>query len=89
MGTITAQRSDWPSAQKYLERVIKLNDSYPEAHHNLGWVLSNIKAPDGQVEKPRQILAAYQKAVDLYIQQGKSSKASQIQAAFAAIDITI
>jgi eukaryotic-like serine/threonine-protein kinase len=89
MGTICAQKSDWSTAQKYLEESIKLNDSVPETHHNLGWVVSNIKTADGQAENPRQILESYRKAVDLYLRQRRSSDAQQIKAAFDAIDITL
>jgi eukaryotic-like serine/threonine-protein kinase len=89
MGTIMAQKSDWPKAQEYLEKALELDKSLPEAQHNLGWVIFHIKTADGQVEQARQMIAAYQTAIELYSNQGRTTEVQQIQNAFAAIGINI
>jgi hypothetical protein len=72
-----------------LEKATQLKPDYAEAHHNLGWVLFNIKDQKGQVENFRAMRSAYRKAAELYSQQQKYALAQAIKQAFQAIDSEI
>jgi len=89
LGTLLAQVGQWAQAKPHLERAIQLKPDYAEAHHNLGWVLLNIRTPDGQVENSRTLLSAYRQAAELYTQQYKPNLAQAIKQVFQAIGAEI
>lgn len=68
---------------------IELKPDYAEAHHNLGWVLLNIKSQDGSVKNFREMWLAYRKAVELYSQQQKFASAQVIKQAFQAVSVEL
>ena len=59
LGTLLGQQRQWLQASSFLERAIELKPDYAEAHHNLGWVLLNIKSQDGSVKNFREMWVAY------------------------------
>lgn len=89
LGTLCGRQKQWPQARSYLEKAIQLNPDLAEAHHNLAWVLLNIKNQDGQVQSYREMMSAYRKAVDLYEQQQKLALAQGIKQAFQAIGLSL
>ena len=89
LGTLNGKLNEWNKARLYLEQAIKINSDYPEAYHNLGWVLLNIRSPGNEVENFREMLSAYRQAVQLYTQQQKHSLAADIQQAFQLIGMNI
>lgn len=89
LGTLLGRQQEWISARSYLEKSIQLKSDYAEAYHNLGWVLFNIKNPDGQIKNYREVLSAYKTATDLYAQQQKYALSQIINQAFQAIDISL
>lgn len=89
VGTLLAQLGKWEEAKTCLENVIELKHDCPEVDHNLGWVLLNLKTPDGQVQNSREILSTYRRAIALYTQQNKVHQVQIIQRAFKLADIDI
>jgi eukaryotic-like serine/threonine-protein kinase len=89
LGTLTAKMGQWQQAKSYLEEAIKLKPDYAEAYHNLGWVLLNIRTPDGSIENFRQLLAVYQQAIDFYTQQNKLNFAQNIQQSFKSAGVSL
>ena len=89
VGTLLAQLGKWEEAKICLENVSKLKHDCPEVDHNLGWVLLNLKTPDGQVQNSREILSTYRRAIALYTQQNKVHQVQIIQRAFKLADIDI
>ena len=89
LGTLSAKLDQWAEARSYLEETMKLKSDYAEAHHNLAWVLLQIKDGDGEVKHPRECLAAYKRAVELYEQQGKNHLKNQIVRAFHEAEIDL
>lgn len=85
LGTLLGQQGQWLPARSYLEKATQLQPDYAEAHHNLAWVLFNIKDQEGQVENFRAMRSAYRKAAELYSQQQKYALAQAIKQAFQAI----
>ena len=66
-------------ARLYLEEAVQLKPDYAEAYHNLGWVLLDIRDRDDQIVNFREILSAYNKATDYYLQQKQLSLVHDIQ----------
>ncbi len=89
LGTLSGKCGQWLQARSFLEKAVKLNPDYAEAHHNLGWVLLNIKDQDGQVANYREMRSAYRQAAELYAQQHKPGLAQAIKQAFQAVDAEI
>ncbi|MDH6100398.1 protein kinase [Anabaenopsis sp. FSS-46] len=89
LGTLHGKLNEWNKARLYLQQAIQIKPDYPQAHHNLGWVLLNIRAQDNQVEHFREMLSAYRQAVQLYTQQQQHSLAADIQQAFQLIGMNI
>jgi len=89
LGTLLARQGQWLPARSYLEKAIQLRPDYAEAHHNLGWVLLNIKTGNGEVENFRALWSAYRKAIELYGLQQKMGLAQGIKQAFQAIEVEI
>lgn len=88
LGTILAQQGEWLRAKPYLEQAIQIRSDYPEAHHNLGWVLLNIQKQDPQSKQIRQLRSAYSKASELYaLKQNPFSES--IKRTFSAIGINL
>ena len=69
-------------ARLYLEEAVQLKPDYAEAYHNLGWVLLDIRDRDDQIVNFREILSAYNKATDYYLQQKQLSLVHDIQQTF-------
>jgi len=89
LGTVLGQQGEWRQARSLLEKAIQLKPDYPEAYHNLGWVLLNLRTSDHQVENPREMWSAYRKAVELYGQQQNYTIVAEIKQVFQAIDVEI
>lgn len=92
LGTLYAQIGVWDQAKLYLEKAIKYNANYAEAYHNLGWVLLNIKNPDGQIENSREMLSAYSQSIKLYALSATSARlqlSANIKQAFQLIGVNI
>lgn len=89
LGTLFGQQGQWSQARSCLERAVQLKPEYAEAHHNLGWVLLNIKGQDGHVKNFREMWSAYRKAVELYEQQQKSDLAQAIKQAFQVVEVEL
>jgi tetratricopeptide (TPR) repeat protein len=89
LGTLFGKQGQWLQAYVYLEKAIQLKPNYPEAYHNLGWVLLNIQGQDGQVDHFREILSAYRQAAELYSQQQKYQLCQSIKRAFQAVEIEL
>ncbi|MFO0279886.1 MAG: hypothetical protein ACK51U_02345, partial [bacterium] len=60
---------------------------YPEAYHNLGWVLLNLKTADGQIQYARELLSYYRQAITLYNQQDKSHLSRMLAQALTEADV--
>ncbi|MFM6404891.1 MAG: tetratricopeptide repeat protein, partial [Microcystis sp.] len=75
---LLAQLGQWKQAKTHLEQAIQLQPDYPEAYHNLGWVLLNLKTADGQIQYARELLSYYRQAIILYNQQDKSHLAGML-----------
>jgi serine/threonine protein kinase len=89
LGTLLGQQGQWLQANSFLKRAIELKPDYAEAHHNLGWVLLNIKSQDGSVKNFREMWIAYRKAVELYSQQQKFALAQTVKQAFEAVGVEL
>jgi serine/threonine protein kinase len=85
LGTLTAQNHQWQQAKKYLEKAIAFNPNYPEAYHNLAWVI--LKLSD--CNSAQEILTNYQQAVKYYQQQNKNYFAKNIQKSFQNIGFNL
>lgn len=85
LGTLLGQQGQWSQAHLLLERAVQLKPEYAEAHHNLSWVLLNIKGQEGHVKSFREMCSAYRKAVELYAQQQKYDSAQAIKQAFQVV----
>ncbi len=79
----------WYLAKEYLERSIEAKPDQPKAYHNLGFVLSNIKNQQGEIEDIDPLLQAYKKAIYFYNQAGENQLASSILDAFRKVKIDI
>lgn len=89
LGTLLGQQAQWSQAYLFLERAVQLKPEYAEAHHNLGWVLLNIKGQDGNVKNFREMWSAYRKAVELYSQQQKYDLAQAVKQAFQVVGVEL
>lgn len=89
LGTLLAQEGQWASAKSHLQTAVQLKSDYAEAYHNLGWVMLNIKTPDGQVTHSRELMFAYRKAIELYKHQNQTYQAQTIQQAFQKAGVVI
>lgn len=89
LGTLLGKIGRWQEAKTYLEQAVQLKSDYAEAYHNLGWVLLNIKTPDGQIQYFRQLLAAYRQANILYTGQNKLHQAQHIKQIFKIADVEL
>ncbi|PSB54142.1 serine/threonine protein kinase [filamentous cyanobacterium Phorm 6] len=89
LGTLLGRQGQWRPAQSYLEKAVQLQPDYAEAHHNLAWVLFNLKDQKGQVENLRAMRSAYRTSFELYSQQQKQALAQGIKQAFQIIDVEI
>jgi len=87
LGTLLAQLGQWKQAKTHLEQAIQLKPDYPEAYHNLGWVLLNLKTADGQIQYARELLSYYRQAITLYNQQDKSHLARMLAQALTEADV--
>lgn len=89
LGTLLGQQRQWSQAYLFLEKAVQLKPEYAEAHHNLAWVLLNIKGQDGNVKNFRQMWSAYRKAVELYSQQQKYDLAQAVKQAFQVVGVEL
>lgn len=89
LGTLLGRQGQWSQARLCLEKAVQLKPEYAEAHHNLGWVLLNIKGQDGHVKNFREMWSAYRKAVELYEQQQKYDFAQAIKQAFQTVEVEV
>jgi serine/threonine protein kinase len=89
LGTLFGKDQQWIKAKEYLEKALSLSEEYAEVHHNLGWVLLNIKNSRGQFQYSRELLSAYQSAVKLYQQQQKFNQVQQINHCFQAARVSL
>jgi len=89
LGSLTGKMGQWARAKLHLEKAIQLNGNYAAAYHNLGWVLLNLRNPDGQVGDFRQMLSAYRRAIELYTLQQNFPLATRIKKAFQLVDIEV
>lgn len=89
LGTLLGRQGQWSPARSCLERAVQFKPDYAEAHHNLGWVLLNIRSGDGHVENFREIWSAYRKAAELYAQQQKYALAQDIKQAFQMVEVEL
>ncbi|MEK0178401.1 protein kinase domain-containing protein [Microcoleus anatoxicus] len=87
LGTLLGRQGQWRPAQSYLEKAVQLQPDYAEAHHNLAWVLFNLKDRKGQIENLREMRSAYRTSFELYSQQQKFALAQGIKQAFQVIDV--
>ena len=83
------RQGQWRPAQSYLEKAVQLQPDYAEAHHNLAWVLFNLKDRKGQIENLRAMRSAYRTSFELYSQQQKLALAQGIKQAFQVIEVEI
>jgi SNF2 family DNA or RNA helicase len=79
------------SGAKYAvdSQLTRIQPDYAEAHHNLAWVLFNLKDQKGQVENLRARRSAYRTSFELYSQQQKLALAQGIKQAFQVIEVEI
>ena len=79
------------SGAKYAvdSQLTRIQPDYAEAHHNLAWVLFNLKDQKGQVENLRARRSAYRTSFELYNQQQKLALAQGIKQAFQVIEVEI
>lgn len=89
LGTLLGRQGQWSQARSCLERAVQFKPDYAEAHHNLGWVLLNIRSGDGHAENFREIWSAYRKAAELYAQQQKYALAQDIKQAFQVVEVEL
>lgn len=89
LGTLLGRQGQWRPARSYLEKAIQLKPDYAEAHHNLAWVLFNLKDQKGQIENLRAMRSAYRTSFELYSQQQKLALAQGIKQAFQVIEVEI
>ena len=89
IGSLLGKDGNWALAKTHLERSIQLDKDYPEAYHNLGWVLLNIQKHDIQIKNFREINYHYAKAIELYEQQQKNNTAQLIKQSFKAIGVIL
>ncbi|MEG4271980.1 MULTISPECIES: tetratricopeptide repeat protein [unclassified Microcoleus] len=89
LGTLLGNQRQWRPARSYLEKAVQLQPDYAEAHHNLAWVLFNLKDQKGQIENLRAMRSAYRTSFELYSQQQKQALAQGIKQAFQIIDVEI
>ncbi len=89
LGTLLGRQGQWRPAQSYLEKAVQLQPDYAEAHHNLAWVLFNLKDRKDQIENLRAMRSAYRTSFELYSQQQKLALAQGIKQAFQVIEVEI
>ena len=89
LGTLLGRQGQWRPAQSYFEKAVQLQPDYAEAHHNLAWVLFNLKDQKGQIENLRAMRSAYRTSFELYSQQQKLALAQRIKQAFQVIEVEI
>lgn len=88
LGTVLGAIGEWHQAKDYLENAVQCDQNLAAAYRNLGWVLLNLKTADGQVESPREVLAAYRQAVTLYDRQDPQ-QAKNLRSQFQAIGLPL
>ncbi|MBO1350295.1 MAG: protein kinase [Hormoscilla sp. GUM202] len=88
-GTLHARQGKWEQARSDLETAVQLKPDYAEAYHNLGWVLLQLRNPDGHVLNLREIRSAYHRAAQLYAQQQKHALSQAIKQAFQLIGVDL
>ena len=89
LGTLLGQQGQWKEAQSHLQKAIQLRPDYAEAHHNLGWVLLNVRRQDSKGKIVRDIFFSYKKAVTLYSQNNQHQLANSIQQIFQSCNIDL
>lgn len=89
LGTLLGKNQQWVKAKEYLEKASYLHNEYAEVYHNLGWVLLNIKDSSGQIEKTRELIDIYKRAIELYKQQNRFQEAQKIKSCFQAMEIQL
>ncbi len=89
MGVIYIYLKQWRNAKDYLERSIKEYPHQAKAHHNLGYVLNNIKTQEGELEYPQSLLEAYKKAIYYYNKAGETELSSSILDNFRKVKIDL
>jgi eukaryotic-like serine/threonine-protein kinase len=89
LGTLLGRQGEWRTAQTCLQKSIELQPDYAEAHHNLGWVLLNLRRQDPQGKIVREIFSTYKKAVMLYTQANQHQLSTSIQQAFQNCSIEL
>jgi serine/threonine protein kinase len=86
LGTLVASiYNEWKEAKTYLQQALSINPQYPEAYHNLAWVLLNIEDDNTSQE----VIFNYQQAVYYYEQQNKAHFAQMIRQKFKNIGFNL
>lgn len=80
-GTLFAKQGLWEQARSCLEKAVQIDPKNAIAHHNLAWVLLNLRSSDGGVDHPQAVRKAYQQAIELYEQQGEEELAAGLRQA--------
>ena len=89
LGTTVAQQGDWRSAHSYLQKAVQLKPDFAEAHHNLGWILLNLRKEDPKANFTRDIFSSYRKATELYTKNNQHELVNTIQKAFKTCDVDL
>ena len=89
LGTLLGRTQQWEKAKQHLKKAIQLQDNYAEAYHNLGWVLLNLKTPEGGVKSLREMLDAYKNAIIYYKHQNKHDWSQYLEQVFQSAGIDI
>ena len=89
LGTLLGRAQQWEKAKQRLKEAIELQENYAEAYHNLGWVLLNLKTPDGKVESIPQLLDTYKKAISYYEQQNREDWSQYLREVFQSAGINL
>ena len=67
-----ARLGRWQDAKTYLEKAVKQDPNLAPAYRNLGWVLSNLRTVDGNIESVQDLMGAYRQALALYEVQNQN-----------------
>jgi eukaryotic-like serine/threonine-protein kinase len=89
LGILLGQQSRWDEAYSLLQKAIQLAPNNAEIHHNLGWVLLNLRKQQPQDNMLRSILSSYKKAIRLYEQNNQRDPTDSIQRAFQDCNIEL
>jgi serine/threonine protein kinase/Tfp pilus assembly protein PilF len=88
LGTVLGILGQWHSAKMYLDQAIRQNLHLPSVYRNLGWVLSQIRTAEGQVESVSAVMSAYRKALNRSMTEAPDY-AQQICQLFQAIGVDL